>query len=120
MPYVLASRLDEARRDYTATRIFGEQLDGTGLATWARPNGGCFIALSVLDGCAREVVRLAAEADIAVTPAGATHPYGDDPNDTVIRIGPTYPMLEELERIAYGITVCVRRAGHERLIAQQN
>lgn len=77
-----------------ATRIFGEQLDGTGLATWALPNGGCFIALSVLDGCAREVVRLAAEAGIAAPPAGATHPYG--------------------------ITVCVRRAGHGRLIAQQS
>ncbi|WP_243980117.1 hypothetical protein [Streptomyces sp. NEAU-YJ-81] len=93
-PYVRPSRLDEARRDCTATRIFGEQLDGTGLATWARPNGGCFIALSLLDGCAREVVRLAAEAGIATTPAGATHPYG--------------------------ITVCVRRADYERLIAQQN
>ncbi|MEV6129011.1 hypothetical protein AB0M05_19585 [Streptomyces violaceusniger] len=77
-----------------ATRSFGEQLDDTGLATWARPNGGCFIALTVLDGCAREVVRLAAEPGITATPAGATHPYG--------------------------ITVRVRRAGHERLIAQQN
>ncbi|MGW7750676.1 hypothetical protein ACWGK6_03730 [Streptomyces violaceusniger] len=67
---------------------------GTGLATWAWPDGGCFIALSVLDGRAREVVRLAAEAGIAATPVGATHPYG--------------------------ITVCVRRAGYERLTAQQD
>jgi DNA-binding transcriptional MocR family regulator len=102
----------------TVDRVFGEQLGDTGLATWTRPKGGYFVALRVLDGCAREVVRLAAEAGIAVTPAGATHPYGNDPDDRVIRIGPSYPTLEELEQIAYGITVCVRLAGYERLTAQ--
>jgi DNA-binding transcriptional MocR family regulator len=102
----------------TVDRVFGEQLGDTGLATWTRPKGGYFVALRVLDGCAREVVRLAAEVGIAVTPAGATHPYGNDPDDRVIRIGPSYPTLEELEQIAYGITVCVRLAGYERLTAQ--
>lgn len=99
----------------TVDRVFSEQLGDTGLATWTRPKGGYFVALRVLDGCARDVVRLAAEAGIAVTPAGATHPHGNDPDDRVIRIGPTYPTLEELEQIAYGITVCVRLAGYERL-----
>jgi DNA-binding transcriptional MocR family regulator len=103
----------------TVDRVFSEQLGDTGLATWTRPKGGYFVALRVLDGCAREVVRLAAEAGIAVTPAGATHPHGNDPDDRVIRIGPTYPTLEELEQIAYGITVCVRLAGYERLTAQR-
>ncbi|MGI5192307.1 aminotransferase [Streptomyces sp. CA-288835] len=102
----------------TVDRTFGEQLGDTGLATWTRPKGGYFVALRVLEGCARDVVRLAAEAGIAVTPAGATHPHGNDPDDRVIRIGPTYPTLEELEQIAYGITVCVRLAGYERLTAQ--
>ncbi|CAM5680082.1 putative aminotransferase [Streptomyces afghaniensis 772] [Streptomyces afghaniensis] len=100
-------------------RVFSEQLGDTGLATWTRPKGGYFVALRVPDGCARQVVRLAAEAGIAVTPAGATHPHGNDPDDRVIRIGPTYPTLEELEQIAYGITVCVRLAGYERLTAQR-
>ncbi|MFI6054539.1 aminotransferase class I/II-fold pyridoxal phosphate-dependent enzyme [Streptomyces violascens] len=104
----------------TVLRIFAEQLEGSGLATWSKPKGGYFIALSVLEGCAREVVRLANEAGIALTPAGATHPYGCDPQDSVIRIGPTYPELEELEQIARGVTVCVRLAGYEKLAAQQN
>jgi DNA-binding transcriptional MocR family regulator len=98
-------------------RVFGEELDGTGLATWTRPKGGYFIALSVLEGCAREVVRLAAEAGIALTPAGATHPWPEDPQDSVIRIGPTYPGLDELRQIAHGVTVCVRVAGYEKLAA---
>jgi aspartate/methionine/tyrosine aminotransferase len=102
----------------TVDRVFSEQLGDTGLATWTRPKGGYFVALTVLDGCAREVVRLAAEAGIAVTPAGATHPHGNDPDDRVIRISPSYPTLKELEQIAYGITVCVRLAGYARLTAQ--
>ncbi|MFI6685553.1 aminotransferase class I/II-fold pyridoxal phosphate-dependent enzyme [Streptomyces sp. NPDC050485] len=104
----------------TVLRIFAEQLEGSGLATWSKPKGGYFIALSVLEGCAREVVRLANEAGIALTPAGATHPYGTDPQDSVIRIGPTYPEVGELEQIAHGVTVCVRLAGYERLAAQQH
>ena len=66
------------------------------------------------DGCAREVVRLAGEAGIALTPAGATHPYGDDPRDATIRIAPTYPGVAELEQAITGLTVCVRLAGYEQ------
>ena len=56
----------------TVLRIFSSELDGTGLANWSTPQGGYFIALNVLEGCASEVVHLAADAGIAVTPAGAT------------------------------------------------
>ena len=103
----------------TVRDIFARELDGTGLATWSDPKGGYFIALRVLNGCAREVVRLGNEAGIAVTPAGATHPHRNDPEDSVIRIGPTYPSLAELDQIAYGITVCVRLAGYEKLSAER-
>ncbi|MFE9765005.1 aminotransferase class I/II-fold pyridoxal phosphate-dependent enzyme [Streptomyces sp. NPDC005808] len=103
----------------TVNRVFAEQLDGTGLATWTRPKGGYFIVLSVLQGCAREVVRLAAEAGIALTPAGATHPGGEDPQDSVIRISPSYPGLDDLQRIAHGVAVCVRVAGYEKLAARR-
>ncbi|MGK5641197.1 aminotransferase class I/II-fold pyridoxal phosphate-dependent enzyme [Streptomyces sp. URMC 126] len=102
----------------TVLRVFARELDGSGLATWSHPKGGYFITLNVLQGCAREVVRLAKEAGIAVTPAGATHPYRDDPQDSVIRIGPTYPETAELERIAQGVAVCVRLAGYGKLVDQ--
>ncbi|MGK5556848.1 aminotransferase class I/II-fold pyridoxal phosphate-dependent enzyme [Actinomadura kijaniata] len=98
-------------------RILTERLGGTGLATWSAPKGGYFVALDVLDGCAREVVRRAADAGIALTPAGATHPYGDDPRDSTIRIAPSFPDLAELEEAIEGLATCVRLVGYEKLAA---
>ncbi|WP_066947736.1 aminotransferase class I/II-fold pyridoxal phosphate-dependent enzyme [Microtetraspora fusca] len=97
-------------------RILDKELGGTGFASWSNPAGGYFISLEVPDGCAREVVRRAAEAGIALTPAGATHPYGNDPRDRTIRIAPTYPELDELELAIEGLAVCVRLVATARLI----
>ncbi|MBO0876071.1 MAG: aminotransferase, partial [Pseudonocardia sp.] len=99
-------------------KILTAELGGTGLASWTNPAGGYFIALSVPDGCARAVVAKAKEAGIALTPAGATHPYGNDPDDRVIRIGPTYPELPELEAAIAGLTTCVRLVATEKLLAE--
>ncbi|BBA95272.1 putative transcriptional regulator [Actinacidiphila reveromycinica] len=93
-------------------RCLRDGLGGTGLATWSDPDGGYFVTLEVPDGCAKEVVRRAADAGIALTPAGATHPYGDDPRDAVIRIAPSYPSLPELEQALRGLAVCVRLVGY--------
>ncbi|MDP9863695.1 MULTISPECIES: aminotransferase class I/II-fold pyridoxal phosphate-dependent enzyme [Streptosporangium] len=98
--------------------ILAKELGGTGLASWSSPEGGYFIGLDVLEGCAREVVRRAAGAGIALTPAGATHPYGDDPRDSTIRIAPTYPELEEVELAITGLAICVRLVGTEKLLEQ--
>ncbi|QIK05533.1 aminotransferase class I/II-fold pyridoxal phosphate-dependent enzyme [Streptomyces sp. ID38640] len=95
-------------------RILEAELGGTGLARWTDPKGGYFVTLEVPDGCAKEVVRRAAEAGIVLTPAGATHPYGDDPRDATIRIAPSYPGLEELEQAIEGLAVCVRLVGYEQ------
>jgi DNA-binding transcriptional MocR family regulator len=97
-------------------RILTEELGGTGLATWSTPAGGYFICLEVPDGCAREVVSRAARAGIALTPAGATHPYGKDPRDRTIRIAPTYPDLKEVELAISGLATCVRLVGTEKLL----
>ncbi|GIH97280.1 aminotransferase [Planobispora siamensis] len=97
--------------------ILSKELGGTGLASWSTPAGGYFVSLDVLEGCAREVGRRAAEAGIALTPAGATHPYGKDPRDSNIRIAPSYPSLEELEQAITGLTVCVRLVATEKLLA---
>ena len=58
---------------------FQQHLGGTGVAEWTAPKGGYFISLDVLDGCARELVRLSKEAGVELTPAGSTHPLGKDP-----------------------------------------
>jgi len=84
--------------------------DLTGVATWTRPEGGYFMTLDVPDGCAAAVVRLAADAGIALTRAGATHPYGRDPRDRTIRLAPTFPPLSDLEQAMRGLVTCVRLA----------
>jgi DNA-binding transcriptional MocR family regulator len=97
-------------------QILSNELGGPDLATWTRPTGGYFVTLDVLEGCAKDVVRAAGEAGIVLTPAGATHPYGDDPRDAVIRIAPTFPTLAELEKAMLGLTVCVRLVCYGKLL----
>lgn len=98
-------------------RILEAELGGTGLARWTDPKGGYFVTLELTDGGAKEVVRRAADAGIVLTPAGATHPHGDDPRDATIRIAPSYPSLAELEQAIEGLAVCVRLVGHEQRAA---
>ncbi|MFI6322648.1 aminotransferase class I/II-fold pyridoxal phosphate-dependent enzyme [Nonomuraea sp. NPDC050556] len=85
-------------------RILSKELGD--VATWTSPQGGYFITLEVPH--ASEVVARAKAAGIALTPAGATHPYGKDPDDRFIRIAPTFPDLEELEQAITGLAICVR------------
>ncbi|MEU5951106.1 aminotransferase class I/II-fold pyridoxal phosphate-dependent enzyme [Streptomyces sp. NPDC047525] len=97
-------------------RILEAELGSTGLARWTDPKGGYFVTLELTDGGAKEVVRRAAEAGIVLTPAGATHPHGDDPRDATIRIAPSYPSLTELEQAIAGLAVCVRLVGYEQRV----
>ena len=96
--------------------VFDRELGNSGVARWTRPRGGYFISLEVLDGCARRVVQLAKEAGVELTPAGATHPLGKDPNDRVIRIAPSFPELPEVTQAAEGVAVCVLLAAAEKLL----
>jgi DNA-binding transcriptional MocR family regulator len=96
--------------------LFEEHLGNSGVASWLKPKGGYFITLDVLDGCAREVVKLAKAAGVELTPAGATHPYGNDPHDRTIRIAPTFPDLAEVAQAAEGVALCVLLAAAEKLL----
>lgn len=86
-------------------------LGGKGLATWRKPLGGYFFSVDLLDGCAKEVVRLAGEAGVTLTPAGATFPYGNDPRDRNLRLAPTFPSLDEIDRAMEVFCACVELAG---------
>ncbi|WP_347352541.1 aminotransferase class I/II-fold pyridoxal phosphate-dependent enzyme [Intrasporangium sp.] len=94
-----------------------EGLAGLDVATWSRPLGGYFVNLDVMDGTATRVVRLAKEAGIALTPAGASFPYGRDPRDRNIRLAPTMPVLDEVRVAMAGVATCVALAAAERVIA---
>ena len=91
------------------------ELAGLGVAEWTRPAGGYFVSLDVLDGCASRVVALAKEAGIALTPAGASFPHGQDPRDRNIRLAPSFPVLAEVESAMAGVATCVALAAAERL-----
>ena len=88
-------------------------LAGTGAARWTKPEGGYFITVDARDGTASEVVRLAKDAGLALTPAGATSPYGRDPRDSVLRLAPSYPSLKDCTAAAEGIAVCILLASVE-------
>lgn len=88
------------------------------IAEWNSPDGGYFISLNTLPGIASVVVDLAAAAGVKLTPAGATYPYGLDPENRNIRIAPTFPSLEDLEKALEVFVVCLELASLNSLLAQ--
>nr|WP_212530894.1 aminotransferase class I/II-fold pyridoxal phosphate-dependent enzyme [Actinospica durhamensis] len=96
--------------------ILTEGLGGTGVAHWTDAHGGYFISLDVLDGTAAEVIRLAKEAGIALTPAGSTYPYGKDPRDRNIRLAPSFPPVADLDTAMRAVVVCVKLAALDKLL----
>ena len=87
---------------------FEKNLSGIPGVSWTKPNGGYFISLELPEGCASRVVKMASEAGLVLTPAGATFPYGKDPRDTNIRIAPTYPSVDELEKALDLLVCCIK------------
>ena len=94
-------------------RVLTEKLEGYDVATWNRPAGGYFVNLDVVDGTASRVVTLAKEAGVALTPAGASFPRGEDPRDRNIRLAPTMPPLAEVTEAMEVVATCVLLAAAE-------
>ena len=103
----------------TVLRHLDEEIAPLGIAEWQRPNGGYFISLNVMSGCAKQVVALCKEAGVVLTPAGATFPYGVDPLDRNIRIAPSFPTAEELEMATKVLCLSVKLASVQELLAQK-
>ena len=99
-------------------RVLTEQLGALGVAHWTQPNGGYFVSLDLLPGLAKKVVAMAKDAGLVLTPAGATFPYGIDPDDRNVRIAPTFGSLEELAGAMQILTLCVKLASARLLLAQ--
>ena len=92
-------------------------LTAPGFAYWTHPLGGYFISLYVMPGCAKRVAELCKNAGLVLTGAGSAYPYHKDPQDSHLRIAPTYPSLDEVETASELLCVCVRLAVVEKLLA---
>ena len=92
-----------------------EQLKGKGIAKWSQPHGGYFISFDSHLGIAAEIIQLTAEAGVKLTPAGATSPYGHDPDNKNLRLAPTYPSLKEVDQAMQIFVVCAELASIRKL-----
>lgn len=93
--------------------ILDEELSGTGLASWNIPLGGYFVSVNLKPGMAKKVVQMCQDAGVKLTKAGAAFPYHQDPLDQNIRLAPSYPPLEELEKAIRIFCLCVKIAGEK-------
>ena len=87
-----------------------------GFASWNRPKGGYFVSLNTMPGSAKRALALCKEAGVVMTSAGATYPYGKDPKDSNIRIAPSLPPVEELEKAMDVFCTCLKLAALEKLL----
>ncbi len=95
--------------------ILEREIRPYGFARWNSPKGGYFISLNTMPGTARRALELCKEAGVTMTDAGATYPYGIDPNDSNIRIAPSLPPLEELEKAMEVFCLCLKLAVAEKM-----
>ncbi|MBQ9986281.1 MAG: aminotransferase class I/II-fold pyridoxal phosphate-dependent enzyme [Oscillospiraceae bacterium] len=92
------------------------ELAGLDIADWTAPRGGYFISLDVMNGTAKRVHKLMADAGVVMTGCGATFPYGNDPQDRNLRIAPTYPSVEELKIASELLCLCTKLAALEKIM----
>lgn len=100
----------------TVLDMLDERIKPLGIANWNRPKGGYFISFYAMPGTAKRILALCKEAGVEFTPAGATYPYGIDPADSNIRLAPTLPALDELEKAMDVFCTCVKIAALEKIL----
>lgn len=93
-----------------------KELGGLGIGTWTKPLGGYFVSFNGLNGCASSIVAKCKEAGVTLTGAGATYPYKKDPNDSNIRIAPTFPPIDELSQAIDIFVLAVKLVSVEKLL----
>ena len=108
---VLGPRFD------VVTDTLARELNGLDIGCWITPKGGYFVSFHAMAGCAKRIVVLMKEAGVVMTGAGATFPYKNDPQDSNIRIAPSFPSVEDLQMAMDVFCMCVKLAAIERLLA---
>ena len=97
-------------------KILRQEVTAKGIAHWHHPTGGYFICVAAMPGTARRTLELCRQAGVVMTDAGATYPYGVDPHDSMIRIAPSLPPIEELEIAMRVFCVSLKMAALEKYL----
>ncbi|MCQ2514874.1 MAG: aminotransferase class I/II-fold pyridoxal phosphate-dependent enzyme [Ruminococcus sp.] len=98
------------------TSTLEKELKPVGIGSWTNPNGGYFVCIDVMNGTAKRVVELCKNAGVVLTGAGATYPLGNDPEDKNIRIAPSFPPNDELQKAMDVFCICVKLAACEKIL----
>ena len=108
----------EMRPKFEATlEILDRELSDAGIGKWTNPNGGYFISFDALSGCAKAIVQKCKEAGVTLTGAGATFPYKNDPEDSNIRIAPSYPTAEQMAQATEIFVLCTKLVSIDKILA---
>lgn len=92
------------------------EIAGLEIGTWVKPRGGYFISFNAMPGCAKAIVSMCKDLGVIMTGAGATFPYGKDPEDSNIRIAPTFPSVEEMKIASSVFVLCVKLVSVNKLL----
>ena len=98
-------------------RMLRAELTNKGVAHWHHPKGGYFVCVAAMPGTAKRTLELCKQAGVTLTPAGATYPYGVDPYDSMIRVAPSLPPIEELEKAMQVLCVSLKLAALEKMLS---
>jgi aspartate/methionine/tyrosine aminotransferase len=97
--------------------ILNVELADKKIAAWSKPQGGYFVSIDTLKGCASTVIKMAADAGVKLTPAGSAFPYKKDPLDRNIRIAPSFPPLKDIQTAMELVAVCIQLVSIDTLSA---
>ena len=100
-------------------KMLRSELTNKGIAHWHLPKGGYFVCVAAMPGTAKRTLELCSKAGVVMTEAGATYPYGHDPHDSMIRIAPSLPPIEELEKAMQVFCTCQKIAALEKYLGLQ-
>jgi DNA-binding transcriptional MocR family regulator len=98
--------------------LLEKALGGKNIATWSRPEGGYFVSLDTLEGCAAAVIELAADAGVKLTPAGSTYPLKKDPLDRNIRLAPSFPPMDDIRQAMELVGICVQLVSIDKILSE--
>jgi DNA-binding transcriptional MocR family regulator len=97
--------------------ILENELKEKNIASWSKPQGGYFVSIDTMEGCATAVIKKAADAGVKLTPAGSTYPYKNDPLDRNIRIAPSFPPLDVIQAAMELVAVCIQLVSIDKIAA---